>query len=77
MPRDQLAALVTAARKRAGFKTIYAFCRETGISTGTMSAVESGQISPTVENLERIMDAIGWDVDVTFRPRKKKRGRSE
>ena len=77
MPRDQLAALVVAARKQAGYETLYACCKATGISTGTLSDIESGRHAPTVENLERVMDAIGCNVVVTFPPRKRKRKRSD
>jgi len=71
MPRDQLAALVTAARKRAGHKTVYAWHKATGMSVSSIYDIESGRTAPTVENLERIMDAIGWDVVVMFKQRKK------
>lgn len=73
MPRDQLAALLIAARKTAGYPTLYAMAKDTGISHATLHGIEHGTRSPTVETLEMVMDAIGWDVTVTFRPRKKTR----
>jgi len=62
--------LVAVARKRAGYKTIYAFCRATGISTGHMSDLENGTSSPSIATLEKIFGTIGWEVRVTFRPAK-------
>lgn len=70
MPRDQLAALFQAARKKAGYRNCYHIYQKTGISTATLYAIERGDSSPTVATLERIFNAIGWDVVITFRPRK-------
>jgi transcriptional regulator with XRE-family HTH domain len=75
MPRDELAALLIAARKKAGYKTLYALAKATGISHATLHGIEHGTRSPSVETLEMIMNAIGWNVDVTFRPRKMRRRR--
>ncbi len=71
MSKDDIAHLVTTARKRAGYETIYAFCKETGISTGQLGEIEAGVSSPSIDTLEKIFDCIGWDVLITFRPRKK------
>lgn len=73
MPKDQLAARVVAARKRAGYTTRYQFAKAAGVAKSTLAGIETGETSPSVETLEKLMDAIGWDVDVTFRPRKRKR----
>lgn len=70
MPREELAQLFMAACKRAGFDTVYAINKETDISTSTLDAIKYGTSSPTVETLERIMDVIGCDVVIKFRPRK-------
>ncbi len=70
MSKKKLARLVTTARKRAGYETIYAFCKATGISTGQLREIEAGVSSPSIDTLEKIFDCIGWDVAVTFRPRK-------
>lgn len=71
MPKDQLAALIVAARKRAGYKTRYQFARAAGVATSTLGSIETGAASPTVETLEKIMNAIGWDVAVSFAPRRR------
>ena len=71
MPKDQLAALVIAARKRAGFATRYAFAKAAGVRVSTIDGIEGGKTSPSVATLEKIMDAIDWKVLVTFRPRKR------
>ncbi len=66
MSRQEIASLVTAARKRAGYDTIYAFCKATRLSTGQLAEIESGTSSPSVATLEKIFSAIGWHVTVTF-----------
>jgi len=71
--KPQLAAQIQAARKKAGFKTLYALHKETGTSLATLQRVESGESSPTVKTLENLMNAIGWEVEVTFRPARKKK----
>ena len=73
MPKDALAALIIAARKRAGYDSRYEFAKVAGVAKSTLDLIESGQANPTIETLEKIMGAIGLDVVVTFRPRKKKR----
>ena len=73
MSKDALAALVIAARKRAGFTSRYAFAKAAGVAVSTLAGIERGETSPSVETLEKIMNAIGWDVAVPFRPRKKRR----
>ncbi len=70
MSRSEMASLITAARKRAGYETIYAFCKKTGLSTGLISGIERGINSPSLDTLEKIFDAIGWDVVLKFRRRK-------
>jgi transcriptional regulator with XRE-family HTH domain len=69
----EIGALVRVARERAGYKTRYAFCQATGISAGQLSLIERGVNSPTISTLERIMDAIGWEVRVEFRPVRRKK----
>ncbi len=73
MPRHQLAALVIAARKRAGYDTRYQFAKAADVPASTLRDLENGKTSPSVETLEKIMHAIDWDVVVTFQPRKNKR----
>jgi len=68
--KEELGQLVAAARRRAGFKTLYQLARETGLSSGQLSLIERGLTSPSIETLERIMAAIGWEVEVIFRPAK-------
>jgi transcriptional regulator with XRE-family HTH domain len=76
MPRDQLAALLIAARKKAGYPTVYAMAKATDLPITTLQETEAGNRSPTLETLERIMDAIGLEVVVTFQPRQSRRGKS-
>jgi len=69
MPPKELGALVRAARKKAGYDTIYAFSQATGVSSGQLSQIEAGKKSPSIRTLERIMGTIGWEVLITFRPK--------
>ena len=73
MPRDQLAALVVAVRKRAGYTSRRQFSQAAGVPVSTLAGIERGDTSPSVETLEKIMDPIGLEVVVTFRPRKRLR----
>ena len=75
MSRKSIAALVKAASKRAGYPTYYALSQAADVSLNTVRSVWLGQSSPSVDTLERIFDAIGWDVLVTVRPAKKRRPR--
>jgi len=63
-----LGQMVAAARRRAGYRTIYAFSQATGISSGQLSEIERGVSSPSIATLERIFDTIGWSVKVVFLP---------
>jgi len=63
---------VTAARKKAGYKSLYALSKATGVASGQLSEIEAGKHSPSLETLERIFHPIGWEVVVTFRPKKKR-----
>lgn len=70
MSKEKIASLITAARKRAGYRTMYEFCKRTGMSIGHLHEIENGVSSPSVGTLEKYFDTIDWDVVVTFRPRK-------
>ena len=65
-----LGPMIRAARQRAGHPTIYSMAKATGLSSGQLSELEAGKYSPSVDTLEKIFDAIGWEVAVTFRPRR-------
>ncbi len=66
----EIGLLITAARKRAGYKTVYAMAKATGLSPGHIAELERGKFSPSLDTLERILAAIGWEVVVIFRPQK-------
>ena len=76
MSRKQLAARIVAARKRAGYSSRYQLRDVSGVATSTLGSIENGEVSPSVETLEKIMKAIGWQVNVTFRPETRGRPRS-
>ena len=68
---NDIATLVTAARRRAGYRPIYAMAKATGLPKSLLRDIEKGVSSPSIETLTRIMDAIEWDVIVGFQPRRK------
>ena len=69
--REELGALFRAARIKAGYESVYQMSQATGISTATIDGIERGNRSPSIETLEMVLDAIGWDVMVVFKPRRK------
>ena len=75
---EELGLLVQAALRRAGHTKLdgsgevsyYAAAMATRVNNVTLARICRGEVSPSVATLERIFDAIGWDVVVAFRPRK-------
>jgi transcriptional regulator with XRE-family HTH domain len=64
---------VQALRIQAGFDTIYAAAKATGLSQGLLYDVEQDNQSPSVKTLKKIAEAYSSDVRVKFiRPRKRK-----
>ncbi len=80
---EELAALVQVALRRAGHLkrngsgeiSYYAAAKATGVHDVTLKRICSGQSSPSISTLERIFNAIGWDVTVSFTPRKPRQSR--
>ena len=70
--KSQLAAQIVAARKEAGYETRHQFAKVAGVAKSTLDLIETGQANPTIKTLKKIMNAIDYEVDVTFRPRKSK-----
>ena len=58
-----IAHLLRNARKASGW-TLYRLSKETGITEGHLSKIESGEIAPRVDMLQRITQAL--DVRVSF-----------
>ena len=58
-----LASRIKTARKASGW-TLYRLSKETGITEGHLSKIESGEIAPRVDMLQRITKAL--DVRVSF-----------
>lgn len=58
-----VANMIRNARKASGF-TLYRLSKETGITEGHLSKIESGEIAPRVDMLQRITQAL--DVRVSF-----------
>jgi len=70
MPTAELALLIRSALKQAGYKTNYAAAKAIGIDPRTLDRLQKGEVSPSIETLERIFHPIGWEVAVSFFPRK-------
>lgn len=58
-----IARMIRNARKASGW-TLYRLSKETGITEGHLSKIESGEIAPRVDMLQRITQAL--DVCVSF-----------
>lgn len=73
MSTSEIGALIRAARILAGYPTVYAFCKHTGISPGQMHGLEAGVNSPSIDTLRKVFGAIDppWEVIVAFQPAKK------
>lgn len=74
-----LGLLISAALVKAGCtgrdgKTLstYRAARMTGVDSRDIGRIISGQVSPSIATLERLFDAVGWEVAVSFFPRKTK-----
>lgn len=49
--------------------------KATGLSQGQLNELEHDHYSPSIDTLEKIMQAIGWEVVVQFRPQKREKKR--
>ena len=58
-----VAEMIRNARKATGW-TLYRLSKETGITEGHLSKIESGEIAPRVDMMQRITQAL--DVRVSF-----------
>lgn len=77
MPSDALATLIAAALIRAGCKkrdgrlnTLKAE-KLTGVDNRTIGRIVAGEVSPTLDTVEKILDAAGWEIRFVPRRRKK------
>ena len=69
MSRQTLSTLLRAAIAAAGYQSTYAAAKAMGIDRKWLGQILAGQVSPTVDTLEKLFEAIGWDVTITFTPR--------
>ena len=60
--------VVRESRRRAGL-TLRSLAERADTSHATISAYESGRKVPTVETLDRIVRAAGYELDVSLAPR--------
>lgn len=77
-PSD-LGLLIQAALTRAGAVgrdgrtfSAYRAAKLTGIHSRDIGRIISGQVSPSIATLERLFDAVGWEVAVSFFPRNRR-----
>ena len=69
MSRTTIATLLRSAIAAAGYQTTYAAAKAMGIDNRWLGQILAGQVSPTVDTLEKLFHAIGWQVTITFTPR--------
>ena len=69
MSRTTIATLLRSAIAAAGYKTTYAAAKAMGIDNRWLGQILAGEVSPTVDTLEKLFGAIGWDVTITFTPK--------
>jgi len=67
--RNTLSTLLRAALAAAGYQTTYAAAKAMGIDSKWLGQILAGEVSPTVDTLEKLFGAIGWEVVITFTPR--------
>lgn len=63
------AGAVSGRARQEADLTLRGLARRAGTSHATISAYESGRKVPTVETLDRIVRAAGFDLDGGLRPR--------
>ena len=70
MPTNkQLSRLIRSVCKKAKITTPYQLTLKCGIPPTTAAALFHGTRSPRVETLDKLMDALGWEMVVAFRPK--------
>ena len=69
MSRQTLCTLLRAALAAAGYQTTYAAAKAMEIDNKWLGQILAGEVSPTVDTLEKLFHAIGWEVRITFQPR--------
>ena len=57
----ELGLMLHSMIKMAGYKSVYAFCKDTDTDHGTLSKILSGQTSPTLRTMQDLADRCGWE----------------
>lgn len=70
LTREVLAHLIQAAIRRAKFPHPTAAARAMGTDPRSLQRILAGATDPKVSTLVRLFDRIGWDVSITFQPRR-------
>lgn len=58
---------IAHARQRSGL-SLRTLAKQAGTSHSAIAAYEAGRVSPTVQTLERILRAAGWEATPELRP---------
>lgn len=58
-----VADLIVAARRSAGL-TLRELAARAGTSHSTLSAYETGRVTPSIDTLERVLDAAGLTIEI-------------
>jgi transcriptional regulator with XRE-family HTH domain len=62
----EYAELLRATRERHGLSQ-RRLARRAGTTQAVVSRIEAGQVAPSVETLDRLFAAMGWELDVELR----------
>ena len=68
MPKELLGRLIKSALEQAGYQSINSAAKACGVDDRWLGQLYRGEVSPSIDSLERIFNAIGWEVAVSFFP---------
>jgi transcriptional regulator with XRE-family HTH domain len=69
-PQYQIIKAMIQGRKEKNL-TQKQLSKITGISQGDISKIESGNANPSIKTLQRVATALGMQLNLSFKPRKK------
>jgi predicted transcriptional regulator len=68
LKKTSVARLIRDARKRAGLSQ-RALARRAGTTQAVVARLELGEASPVVSTLQKLVDAAGFEIAATLRPK--------
>ena len=69
MSRQALCTLLRSAIAAAGYQSTYAAAQAMDVDNKWLGQILKGEVSPTVDTLEKLFGAIDWEVTITFTPK--------